>query len=116
MYAFIIDLNFKCYDAIRAGNRCEDVVRTAQAEIARRGLKPQAVGRIGHGVGCEATEYPSLALGEQVVMEAGMIFACNPNFVTDYGFFNSEENLVVTDDGFEFLSDPTAPRELRVAG
>jgi Xaa-Pro aminopeptidase len=116
MYAFVIDLNFKCYGAIREGNRCEDVVRTAQVEIARRGLKTQAVGRIGHGVGCEATEYPSLALGEHVVMEPGMTLACNPNFVTDYGFFNSEENLVVTNQGYEFLSDPIAPNELRVVG
>lgn len=116
MYKFVVDLNFECYRAIRPGNRCEDVVRAAQEVIARRGLKTQAVGRIGHGVGCEATEYPSLALGEQVLIEPGMIFACNPNFVTEYGFFNSEENLVVTENGVDFLSNPIAPRELRVVG
>jgi Xaa-Pro aminopeptidase len=116
MYRFVIDLNHTCYDAIRAGNQCGDVVRAAMAEINRRGFKSQAVGRIGHGVGCEATEFPSLALTEKVVIEAGMIFACNPNFVTEYGFFNSEENLVVTDTGIDFLSHPTAPTDLRIVG
>ena len=116
MYKFVIELNHTCYEAIRAGNRCEDVVRAAQEEIARRGLKTQAVGRIGHGVGCEATEYPSLALGERVTIEPGMIFACNPNFVTEYGFFNSEENLLVTENGVDFLSDPVASDELWVVG
>lgn len=114
MYRFVIDLNYKCYEAIRAGNLCEDVILTCQRELARVGRKTQGVGRIGHGVGCESTEYPSLALGEKVRIEPGMIFACNPNFVTEFGFFNSEENLLVTQQGYELMSHPLAPHELRV--
>jgi Xaa-Pro aminopeptidase len=80
-------------------------------ELQRLGWTLQPVGRIGHGVGIESTEYPSVALGETTPMEEGMIFACNPNFVTEHGFFNNEENLVVTSDGFEILSHPEASVE-----
>jgi Xaa-Pro aminopeptidase len=86
------------------------------AEVERVGRKTQAVGRIGHGVGCETTEYPSLSLLDEVEIVPNMVFACNPNFATEYGFFNSEENLVVTKSAPKFLSEPVAPSELRVVG
>jgi Xaa-Pro aminopeptidase len=116
MYRFVIDLNHVCYEAIRPGNTCADVVRKCMAEVERVGRKTQAVGRIGHGVGCETTEYPSLSLLDEVEIVPNMVFACNPNFVTDHGFFNSEENLVVTKSAPQFLSEPIAPSQLRVVG
>jgi len=116
MYKFVVELNHKCYDALRAGNRCEDVVLTCRTEVERVGRKLQGVGRIGHGVGREGTEYPSLALGETVVLEPGMVFACNPNFTTEFGFFNVEEDLAVTGGPPEILTGPLAPAELPVLG
>ena len=83
-------------------------------ELGRRNMQTQKVGRIGHGVGLESTEYPSLALGESIVLEPGMIFACNPNYVTSFGFFNSEENLVITPTGNGILSKPEARDEVFV--
>ena len=116
MYKFVVELNHKCYDALRAGNRCEDVVLRCRTEVERVGRKLQGVGRIGHGVGREGTEYPSLALGETVVLEPGMVFACNPNFTTEFGFFNVEEDLAVTGGPPEILTGPLAPAELPVLG
>jgi len=116
LYRYLIDLNFKSYEALKPGNLCEDVALLCQREMARLGIKTQGGGRIGHGVGRESTEYPSLAPGEKVKIEPGMIFSCNPNFLTESGFFNSEENLLITQNGFEFLSQPIAPSELFVTG
>jgi Xaa-Pro dipeptidase len=117
MYAYSISLNHVCYDAFRPGATCAQVNIAAQEELARSGRAGRkSVGRIGHGVGVDYLEYPSLAASEEVVLEEGMVFACNPNFMTDYGFFNIEENLVVTADGHEILSNPMAPRELQVVG
>jgi Xaa-Pro aminopeptidase len=67
------------------------------------------VGRIGHGVGLETTEYPSLAMDEDVVFERGMVFACNPNFMRPFGFFNAEDNWVIGDGPPDLLSNPIAP-------
>jgi Xaa-Pro aminopeptidase len=117
MYRLTMDLNYVCYEALRPGNLCEDVALACQREAERLGRKTQAVGRIGHGVGADGVEYPSIAVGERLALEPGMVFACNPNFATEFGFFNIEENLVIRDDGNEFLSDfPIAPRELQVVG
>jgi Xaa-Pro dipeptidase len=116
MYKFVIDLNHKCYEALRPGNTCEDVVITCARELERLGRKLQGVGRIGHGVGREGTEYPSLAMGEKTPLEPGMVFACNPNFTTEFGFFNIEEDLAVTSGQPEILTGPLAPAELPVVG
>ncbi len=89
-------------------------MKVCREELARRGLQTQKVGRIGHGVGLESTEYPSLALGETIALEPGMIFACNPNYVTASGYFNSEENLVITPTGNDVLSKPEARDEVFV--
>ncbi len=63
------------------------------------------MGRIGHGVGYETTEYPSLAKEEDIVFKPGMTFACNPNFVQKpYGMFNSDDNWAITDGQPKLLS------------
>jgi Xaa-Pro aminopeptidase len=115
MYAYSVSLNQACFEAFRPGATCADVNIACQEELARAGRAGRkAVGRIGHGVGIDYLEYPSLTATEDVVLEEGMVFACNPNFMTDYGFFNIEENLVVTSDGHRMLSNPMGPSELQV--
>ena len=42
-----------------------------------------------------------------------MVLYVEPNFLTDYGWFILEENLVVTEEGCEVFSEPADP-ELRV--
>jgi Xaa-Pro aminopeptidase len=40
-----------------------------------------------------------------------MVISVEPGVATDYGLFHVEENVLVTDDGYEMLS--VAPRELQ---
>ncbi len=114
LYRFMLEVQQACIQAFRPGVTCHDIMVVCQEALRRAGRTTQKVGRIGHGVGLESTEYPSLALGEMVPMEPGMVFACNPNYVTPIGYFNSEENLVVTENGYRLLSQPAAPAELPV--
>lgn len=115
LYDAVIGLNHVCYEAFRPGRKCLDVTVACQQELERIGRTGRkSVGRIGHGVGCEYLEYPSLAASEDVVLEEGMVFACNPNFMTEHGFFNVEENLAVTATGYEILSEPMGARSLEV--
>jgi Xaa-Pro dipeptidase len=115
MYAFSVALNHSCFEAFRPGVTCASINVHCQQELARAGRAGRkSVGRIGHGIGLDYLEYPSLTATEEVVLEEGMVFACNPNFMTDYGFFNVEENLAVTATGYEVLSDPMGAKSLEV--
>ncbi len=46
-------------------------------------------------------------------MQPGMVLYIEPNFVTEYGNFILEENVVVTEDGHQTFVEPL-PEELSV--
>ena len=116
MQEFVYDLNHFCYSFLRPGLPCSEVARQCREELDRLGYEKLSVGRIGHGVGLDCLEYPSLREGEEIEIREGMVFACNPNFPLSFGYFNTEENLVVTPTGGQVLATPAATRELTVVG
>lgn len=60
--------------------------------------------RVGHGVGLEVTEPPSVAELDSTILEPGMVITLEPGVATEYGTFHVEENVLVTDEGYEVLS------------
>jgi len=67
--------------------------------------------RVGHGVGLNMTEPPHISEQDHTALEPGMVITLEPGVATTYGTFHVEENVLVTEDGFEILSN--SPRELR---
>jgi len=67
-------------------------------------------GRAGHGVGLQLTEPPSMANCDNTILMPGMIVTCEPGYVCDIGCFDVEENILVTENGYEILS--SGKREL----
>jgi Xaa-Pro aminopeptidase len=113
-YDWMMELNLACIDKLRPGNSPCEVVEVCDAFLSAAGRSTMGGGRIGHGVGLFTTEYPSLTRDEDIVFEPGMVLACNPNFVTDRGLFNSEDNWAITDSAPMLLSAPQATRDLVV--
>lgn len=66
--------------------------------------------RSGHGVGLEVTEPPHVAEYDHTILEPGIVITIEPGVATEYGTFHVEENVLVTETGYEVLS--TAPRSL----
>lgn len=66
--------------------------------------------RVGHGLGMVTTELPHVAEDDETVLEVGMVLTIEPGVGTTFGTFHVEENVVVTETGYELLSH--APREL----
>jgi Xaa-Pro aminopeptidase len=111
-YQWLMDLRRSCIDKLRAGNMPQDVLEVCLDIVQRRGIELNAVGRIGHGVGLESTEYPSIAKEENINLEPGMVFTCNPNFLKEFGWLNSEDEWLITDGEPELLSAPIASDHL----
>ena len=90
--------------AARPGETAAAVWRAMRAEI------PAAanIGRMGHGIGMQLTEPPSLAEGDETVLEAGMVLAVEPGMETGGGLMVREENIVVGENGAELLTVPAA--------
>lgn len=113
-YGWMMQLRHDCNMQLRAGNSPADVVAVCDDYLSKRNLATMGVGRVGHGVGVETTEYPSLAAFEKVTFQKNMVFACNPNFANHLGFINAEDNWVITEGVPELLTDPIAEMEIPV--
>ncbi|MDQ6524498.1 Xaa-Pro peptidase family protein [Nocardioides sp. LHD-245] len=73
------------------------------------GLEIGSATRIGHGLGLQLTEPPSLLPSVPVRLAPGMVLAVEPGIARPDGYFNVEENFLVTADGAELVSAPSAP-------
>jgi Xaa-Pro aminopeptidase len=94
----------------RAGATVEEL---AEAMI---GDSPTIYARVGHGLGLEMPEPPSLSPQDSTPLRAGEVLCIEPNReVPGVGWLVSEEEIVVREGGFDLLSPPF-PRELRVIG
>jgi Xaa-Pro aminopeptidase len=68
------------------------------------GIGQERVRFIGHGIGLEVDEYPFLAAGQQLELQAGMTLALEPKLIfPGKGVVGIENTHVVTDDGLEQL-------------
>jgi Xaa-Pro aminopeptidase len=100
---------------IRPGRPVAEIAAACREGLAGLNLEVTAplsdlAGRVGHGLGLDVTELPHVAEFDSTVLEAGMVVTVEPAIATLYGAFHVEENVLVTEDGFEILS--TAPWEL----
>lgn len=124
MYEIVDSITKKCVEAIRPGIKSSDLSRLCNIEFEKIGMKEiwgegdcssphsNRAQRIGHGIGMATTEPPHIALFDHTVIKAGMVITIEPTIATNYGHFNIESDVLVTEDGNEVLS--VAPRELVV--
>ncbi len=68
------------------------------------GIGNESVRFLGHGIGLEVDEYPFLAAGQQLELQAGMTIALEPKLIfAGKGVVGIENTHVVTEDGLEQL-------------
>lgn len=97
--------------AAQPGVSCRELFAAMQAVI---GSQDGAVGRLGHGLGMQLTEWPSLAAFDDTVIEAGIVLTLEPSLSYGDGrIMVHEENIVVRRTGAELLT-ARAPAELPV--
>ncbi len=100
--------------AARPGATAADVWRTMWRELEAAGATGNEVGRMGHGLGAQLTEWPSLAAHDQTPLEPGMVITLEPGMsYAPETMMVHEENILVTDGEAELLSK-RAPAELPI--
>jgi Xaa-Pro dipeptidase len=101
--------------AVHPGITAGEVDRATRAVIEAEGYGPEFFHRTGHGVGMEAHEEPYIRAGSSLELEPGMAFTIEPGiYLTGRNGVRIEDNVVVTENGSDCLSD--LPRELRIVG
>lgn len=83
-------------------------------KIVSGGQGGSETGRLGHGLGMQLTEWPSLIPEDQTVLTEGMVLTLEPGIALDQKrMLVHEENIVITREGAALLS-PRAARQLPV--
>jgi Xaa-Pro dipeptidase len=92
-----------------------EIDHAARQVIAAGGYGEYFVHRVGHGLGLEGHEDPSMHGQNETGLEPGMTFTIEPGiYLPGRGGVRIEDNMVVTAEGGESLS--SLPRELQVIG
>ncbi len=100
--------------AIQPGARCSGLFTAMAAVIEGDGYRAGNVGRFGHGLGLQLTEWPSHTRTDHTVLRPGMVITLEPGLTIAPGrTMVHEEDVLVLADGAELLSR-RAPREMPV--
>ena len=101
--------------AAKPGVPCANVDIAARDVIEKSGYGKYFTHRTGHGIGMEAHEDPYMRGDNMQLLEPGMTFTVEPGiYLTGRNGVRIEDNMVITENGAESLSD--MPREIRVIG
>ncbi len=99
--------------AVAPGRTTGEVWQAMWSVLERAGALGNEVGRMGHGLGMQLTEWPSHVQGGEVVLKAGMVLTLEPGMTfSPEKMLVHEENILVTDSGCEMLHQrawPTLP-------
>ena len=115
IHRVVLEANIAGRAAVQPGVPCAQVDSAARAVIVKAGYGQYFTHRTGHGIGMEPHEDPYIRAGNMQLLEPGMTFTIEPGiYLPDRNGVRIEDNMVVTKNGAECLSD--MPRELREVG
>ncbi len=93
------------FAAARPGATTTDVYNAMWKIMEAGGALGNEVGRLGHGLGTQLTEWPSNTATDNTVLEPGMVITLEPGMTYAKGKdMVHEENIVITEDGAEWLT------------
>ena len=96
---------------IRPGMTCEQVFSLINSSL---GEVDSDIGRMGHGLGIQLTEYPSLMLNDKTVLRENMVITIEPSLSYGDGLMMVHEENICIRDGEPELLTKRAAEELPV--
>jgi len=92
----------------KPGNTFADINNAMSKILEKNNPNSNNVGRMGHGIGLQLTEPPSIMVGDNTPLQENMTIAIEPCLEYAPGIMLvHEENILITNNGFERLSSRT---------
>lgn len=115
-YEVVHDSTEAGFAAARPGATTSDLWAAMWRVLEAGGALGNSVGRLGHGLGMQLTEWPSNKPGDDTPLEPGVVLTLEPGMEFAPGKqMVHEENIVITEDGARLLSRRAAA-ELPIVG
>lgn len=111
IYQLCLEAQLTAQDFIKPGVTASEVDATARSVIEKAGYGEYFNHRLGHGIGMDLHEFPSIMAGNDLVIEEGMCFSVEPGiYIPGQVGVRIEDCGVVTKDGFEVFTH--TPKDL----
>ncbi|WP_042198790.1 M24 family metallopeptidase [Paenibacillus camerounensis] len=92
-------------ETVRPGVKASEVFNAAVARVQKEGIPHYRRQHVGHAIGLELYDDITLSPGDHRVLERGMVLCVEvPYYELGAGGFQIEDTVVVTADGYEFLT------------
>jgi len=110
-FEWMVAVQDLAFDAIRPGRTCADVDREVRSFYEEKGIPKTWRHHTGHGIGYGMHESPFLDIGDETVIEPGMVLTVEPGiYVPGFAGFRHSDTVLVTHEGTELLTP--YPRDL----
>ncbi|WP_027410169.1 M24 family metallopeptidase [Anoxybacteroides tepidamans] len=111
IYETVLKAQLAAIAASKPGAAAGTVDQAARQIIEQAGYGSYFTHRVGHGLGIEIHEYPSMNATNAMALEQGMVFTIEPGiYVPSIGGVRIEDDVLITNDGVEILT--SYPKEL----
>tara|TARA_B110000438_G_scaffold286321_1_gene317416 strand:+ start:1817 stop:2971 length:1155 start_codon:yes stop_codon:yes gene_type:complete len=107
-YQTLWEASEKAFEKAKPGFTCADISNAISSVLNKSNLPSNSVGRMGHGLGLQLTEPPSIMHNDKTILEENMILTIEPCYEYLPGkMLVIEENILITKNGFELLTSRT---------
>lgn len=95
----------RALELVRPGTRASEIFDIAVRSVRESGIPHYRRGHVGHGIGIECYDPPLLSPTSDHVLEEGMVLNIEtPYYELGFGGVQIEDTLVVTKEGYRFLT------------
>jgi len=106
IYHLTLEAQKTALDFIKPGVTAHEVDRAARQVIEKAGYGEYFNHRLGHGIGMDVHEFPSIMEGNDMVIEEGMCFSVEPGiYIPGKVGVRIEDCGYVTKNGFELFTE-----------
>ena len=106
IYHLTLEAQQAALDFIKPGVTAHEVDRAARQVIEKAGYGEYFNHRLGHGIGMDVHEFPSIMEGNDMVIEEGMCFSVEPGiYIPGKVGVRIEDCGYVTKNGFELFTE-----------
>lgn len=106
LYTILLNAQKRAIERIKPGVKIRDVDLAARQHIDSKGLGKFFGHSLGHGIGLEIHERPSVSYYNKDFVKEGMVFTVEPGiYIPGYGGLRIEDVVLVSKSGCEVLTD-----------
>jgi len=100
IYHTVLKANQLAIESVKVGDMLQTIDQSARTYIEEQGYGQFFTHRIGHGLGLDVHEYPSIHLNNEEKITEGLLFTVEPGiYVPDIGGVRIEDDIYIDENG-----------------